>query len=719
MPGSVPWILLLTAALFFVVPSTGTAATSLSLPSSHPFSILVDLVAESAAEPHWQCAPAAESRCDCVDFYGEDAQLALSNLASTAEGLQADKLHLSWQNGHLTATDVRIELKASATTVSFHESDWMLGGAEEILLSTGPGKLVREGDNWEAVFEQPQWQSKVAFPDAGASCDAAVWEVDNSRGIDRGSAARAMLVDGQWTVEEFRLGGRLPSPPQRSSLTSRPQPGFLPPAVRIYPDGGRLSAAYWFGETPLTVESHVESTGAAGLGVGVWSASPFCGTEPCPRRSLNLDAFADADGVAALVVGGEGALGTPGRHVSASLDGIEWNHADFRPGAATRLERSALFRDWSMQRAGISLSGEHHDLMMDATAVSDDVQGWALGDDSLWAAEVWTRYGTQLRLGRAGRADLRLQHGEFGGDEAARVRTSRTVLRLDRLVGSTGRVFLRPTVRGDMTLGVSDAAEGATAGTRTRLETHLEGGMALRGTPGGRTHILSPRGVVGRHIQLADALPDAIGAVGAVHSGGPTTYNFVGTQLDQHLIGDEHRLRFPAAVVFVDDGAGQHWQMISDVTVEYTPVGGRTVVVGADGQCVGRCERGGVRGRLHLTWTEQVETVQVVGWGMNHRVDGPSWIRRVRSGDGHRWNGVHPGDGSSIVHASSIRARWNHWRGQLGVVGDLQSPSQLGAEMIAEHHWSEVGWGIGLRMAALPAQSRWAATLGISSSPVF
>ncbi len=717
---------MLTVAL---LPNAAQAAEPLPLPSPQPFEVLVDSVQESAADPLWQCSPSAGAKCDCVTFGGEQWQMHWSGVERVSGSVRAENIVLAYKDERIRGEGFEVQLDGDTPVLTFASGAWTTGDLNSQTLQFRRATVRPADDSVKVEFDDPVWRRGREAIEFSTGCDGEELDADVEDGLDmvvgprRAAAQRLYFADNDWHVDRLKLEGAL-RPRLSSGLTAGDRTaGLLPPSLRMGPDGVRITGETHLGDVPVGLRSHFDTGTGVGVGAAYWSSSPLCESTPCRTERISVDGFANSDGLSAGHLSGEIGTGTPRRHAVANTDGLSWTDGEGQPGMATLVDRGALFRDWSAQRAGISISSEQHDLLITGTHLAEGQGGFEPGQAQPWALDVGVKYGTHIDLGTPGQADLRVRHRELNGSQLQSLRLSSLDMGLQKMYGTTRRAYVRPALQAQMAMGVFNDVDGAIGGSRAHVDAYADGGLALRGHWPSLTHTITPRGLVGRRIVADDAVPaqlrdvDVGGSAVTGHS-----FNFMGVSTGQRFAWPGRGIfRIPIGVVFFDQGEGREWSGISHATLEWGSHHlHRPVVIGVDGQCVRWCDRYGGRGRLQVGWTERLESVTSVGWMAADPSGMLSFDRQLRGGTGMWFAGADDGlQDDSAVHASALRGRWTQWRAQLRYFGDVREPSESGLEALVEHRWPEIGWGIGLRAAALPHRDLWAATVGLSTSPVF
>lgn len=725
LPRALSIIVLVSVTL---LPTMAHAADALPLPSAQLFQIVTDAVEGPVADPLWRCSPSADEVCQCVQFGGEQWDMHWLGVNHTPGMVHAEHLYLTWEDEQLWAQDFQVSFNDGEPVVTFQKVHWSSRGDPTRWLTMQTSTLRPTTPGTEIGFDEPRWWSGNYTPEFGSGCEAEVDDLggamEEPQGMATASATQLYTQDGDWRVDGLKMTGLL-RPRLASGLDAGTQAaGLLPPTLRVVPDGARLSGEAYLGRAPVGLRAHADSSAGFGLGAGYWSSSPLCEGERCAVDSISVDGFADRRGLSAGYLVGDAGWGGPQRHVAVSTDGLNWTANEFSTREVTLLERNALFRDWSAQQVGISLNGDHHDFYLSGAHVADARGGFDLSTDQQWASDVVVGYGTVVDLGTPGTADLRIQHNEFSSADLDSGRFSRAALHLERMHGSPQRAYARPGIHAEMAMGVVDAADGALGGSRGHIDALIDGGLAFQARSDSLTHTIRPSGLLGRRIVADDALPEQLVNSGAIGATGRTadSFNFAGASVGQRFdFSPQWRLDVPFGVVFVDDGSGSDWAAVSHASIEVNaPNAHRPVVVGVDGQCGRLCDEISARGRLQVQWSERWESVTTAGWKVAEQSGMLSFDRQLRGGTQMWFDTMETGfPDHRLVHGSTLRGRWTQWRGHLRLFGDIRHPSQGGVEALLKHHWPEIGWGIGLRTAALPDRDLWAATIGLSTSPVF
>ena len=720
--------MLVTRAFFLIIlftislPASVKAADSLPLPANQQFELLIDALDEALTDPHWQCAAGRDERCDCLEFNVRDGRVLIGDVTHQPGHFQASRVTVSSAEVNWQATDLEIIASDGDYITTFSDAIWWSDADTAVSVKAKSGKFSTGAAGIHIDLQGLVWHRQSIVGDSPESCmTLAELSSSSSDAPAVASAVRAEFAEGQWSVDEFRPGGLARPRLSSNRVVDRSPAGLLPPSVRFDDSGARATAGFYVGGLPLSINAHADTDAGGGLGIAYWSRTPFCAGQKCRPDPLEIQAFSTSDGPSAVHVGGATLVGNPQRHLSASLDGIERSTTDTPISEMTRLERGAFFRDWSSQQVGIAASSARHDLVLSAAAFSSGGHGLEPGSTEDWKVGVGSRYGTHLDLGTAGRADFRLQHREFEGSALESGRISQASLRVDRLVGSTQRIYMRPALRGQMTMGVVDHSTGSVAGSRSEIDVLIDGGLAFQGRIGRFDHRVSPQLFAGRHIITDDALPADFSDLLVAETG--QSFHFTGATLEQRLeLSDGVQLRFPVGVAVVDDGRGNDWSALAHGSLEFASTRSpRPILVGVDGRCADGCADVGLMTRMHLGLTEKVAIVQTVGRGGALRSGAPFLDRAIRAGvtDGLASTLIGPDDAEPIVHTTRVRGNYERWRGEFGAFGDARHLDETGAELMVEQFWRELGWGVGVRVAALPHQRRWAASLGFSNLPAF
>ena len=704
------------ACIFAALPAR--ASTPLELAAGQSFELLVELLEGPATDPRWQCSARDGDICPCVELRDRRGELTLGDVDTAPNVLRAGRFLLQMDSHKLQGLDLVLRIEEGQRILTFSEG---ISSFDSRNISLRMGEIRTEKDLSGAVqvhVEGLSWfDGDVPKDEAEQACDDEFVEVDAVLLRERARAASARVDGSRWTVESFRVSGMGAFDLQVNPLERRPS-GFLPPTLRVHEEGAQVEGSYFLGTPALSIQAFADSDVVGGVGIAHWTDAALCREDRCHSETLSLNLFADLHGPAAVELIGESFLGTPRRHASLSADGVSWAFSEYRPGRATRLERDAFFQPWRAQRAGLTTSGKNYDLYLGANFFSDSPAGLDIAPGPPPASDFWLHYGTRVDLGAGARADIRLQHHETKVD-SSQGRISGIHIGIDRLFGSPGRIFLRPSIRGDLEMGVLQDPLGARAGSSGHLDLATEAGIGLRGSPASIPHYLSPRVFLGRRVIAADELPARVDRSFIDSTSlrrGPK--NFLGTLLDQRLtLGDAWLLETPVGLIVMDDGAGRQWDSFSFATLRLSHTTGRPVSLGVDGVCRGLCDDWGLTTRIRIRWTNWLESLHFIGRGLNDLRGVPYFDHRFRGGVSHHlWEPGQFNEERSTLHATRIRTGVHRWSGELGLFGGVLNPAEIGGDFRIGYRWPELGWGLAARMAALPHQRDWATTVGLSGS---
>ena len=676
---------------------------------------------QSVTDATWHCAPSAEMTCPCVESHHIWGNVRLHDIQMGPQAAHLSKIFLNVDTQWYLFVDVEVKWHADDLLIKFSRAYWSPPDNTGFVAVFDDGRIGEYTDGLSVEFEGITWRAGADLTHRPDGCEAdSIWGDDPGLGEQWATASGARHMSNDWSVEGFRLAGKIAPPTSSSPLPGKPARGFLPGVLRAYDGGARLTAPYYLGTIPVAVSAHGDLSAGAGLGASFLSTSPFCSTPLCAGQ-IDVDGFANIDGPAGVTAGGNAVGGSARRHASVEFDGLYWSGGDESTGEILRLERGTLFQDWSLQRAGVALSGPRHTLAIHGTMATRAGQGFEVGEASPWHSEVTSHYGTRIDMGMAGRADVRLHHREVSSSATPHARSTAAMLRLDRVIGDTRRAYVRPAAQGEIGLAMVQGPTGSVAGSRTTLDALVDAGLAFRGELGSAIHHILPRVILGRRMLADDALPHSAVAVDHARTVVPVDgpFNFAGISLEQRLdLESAGEIRLPLGITFVDDGRGSDWKYSGGGSVEYFQAdGSRPFLVAIDGQCATDCSDIGLAGRLQLQWTSNLRSAHIVGRGLDGRFARHGVGGVVRTGFAPL---VVPAAADvAVTHASRVRAEYGRWAAGAGWYADLRTPKRAGYEARIGQYWRELGWGVDLRLAALPHHRRWAAMVGLSISPAF
>lgn len=719
-PCAIGWGVISIAVTLLAFSPPAVAESGLSVPPQQMFSVLVDALETPVEQPYWRCAPRRDQRCGCVEFAVGDAKVVLEGVELGAQKLRAERAVVEFLSHRFAVEQLEAGIDGDALTVT--GGPWYFSSEEKSDILRADTGDFRVADEISGRFTEPVWAIGTVGESVG--CDGDAYQAPGFEEETRlGSATALSLGDNGWRIEQLRTDGLLSLPVAESAGADRVPSGWLPPSVYAFSGGARLLGAYYFGKIPVSLRAHVDSRVAGGLGTGVRSSAATCTHNRCPKETLAVDAFVDRQGPAAIRLAGRGSIGDERVHASLDADGVGFQTGEYETDLSERLERGALFRDWRSQRIGLSASGAHHELAVGAAVASGEASMTHFGGGQERFSDLWARYGTRIELPANLRSTFDVHHRELLATDFDSARFSEVAVGLERRFGSLRRVFVRPAVRGRTAMGIVSEGDGMVAGSRMRLDAIVDGGVALRGRFAGREHLVSPRAFVGRRFEPVDAVPRGADVTprptGAVAGG---SHFLAGAGIDQTLMLTESlRIRLPTSATVVDDGTARHWTPRIRTGLEVHGAARGLRLLGVEGVCTGLCSSGGLRANAVLRWARSVESFHIVGWGPTRLVGDAGPYRRMRTGYSGQLGVFFDTDGADRrwIYGSGVRVRVADWSSRIGLFGDLTDPLRSAAELTVGPHWRVVGWGVAMKAAARPHDGRWAAMIGIKSSPAF
>ncbi len=647
-----------------VVLSSSAAAEPLELPSPAPFEELADGLRLPATSPYWTCAPRGDL-CSEVAIELPGSTVILEGVIRDASGLHAKMVHLVWNDGELLGL-----------------RDLLLSSEEEFLiLEASSGHLVSTDEElrFEAVRVQYQenrvrelFLSELSWLDETGLVATAV---------------RAELRDGVWHLEGFELHG--PGPRTARAGPGQIPRGWLPPTVEAGDAGVYAEGLVHLGDPALSLGASADTALTGGLFLAHWSQpTGLCAREPCGHYPLRLQGRINPDGWE-VELQGEAFTDGRARHGALDLDGVAHSGGSGPPPITDRLRRQGLFHETSRQRAGLSLSGVNRELTVSALTIADTraLQVRSLFEEA--RTEVRVHYGTRLQLDEQTSASIAIGHGEVL--EGPPARETRVRAAGERILGSLNRAYLRPALQGELVFQAQHGDDGTTSDSFADIDALLEGGLGLTGAPGGLSHRLRPRLVLGRRL---------VGELGP--------RNLAGAGVHQTFQGPRGAsLSLPVEAVLRDDGRLANWRpaLRGQAVADMGPL-----LLHSQVTCDGLCDEVRLLTMAQVSWTATIRTIHVGRW------QSAEWIPIPLFDDARSSLLERTQDQTGGLHLQGVRVSRGQYFGEASLHGSLEDPLR-GAEVAVGYYSPRVGWGVEARSAAEPAEGQWAVLVGIRTSP--
>ncbi|TXC78085.1 hypothetical protein FRC91_04975 [Bradymonadales bacterium TMQ1] len=705
-------------------PDSDQGAGGLELPPAFAFLETLERVHNRTRSALWRCAGASEAICPCVSLDTDGEQVSLVEVDARGSELRVAELRVRSPQALWVARDVVFERgPGSHPRATLGELRWRgahdptIFRAERAFADWSQFLLEAHTVRWQHGLRDVE-RSELPLCDA-RSVDALDPSWPDSSGL-RLEEVRFAGNEG-WSLSGADVAGRLPvarrlPPGERVS-------GLVPPALRVTPGGAQLELGYFWAAPSLLMRASLDSAHIAGVGVSRVARPVTCASGRCRLQAFHLDAVFGRDAQTAVSLDGELSVGDARRHLGVALETWQvWGELEATSGHRRRLERNALFRDWRLQRAGVSWAGDASVLQISAAHADLPYVGSDASVEMPGASAVDLFYGGRMRFGAA-HAELRLHHSERR-DALMKGRFGEAFLGVHRSYGDAGRVWVRPRL--NLHLGWADGMPGEATepptgpASRATADAIVDAGISLRAQLGPVAHALAPRLVVGRRSHVGERLdaqgmahaPDAPRLRLAQRDG---DFNLAGAVVDQALhFGKGWALSLPLGVMLTDNGRAQHWQTTYQGSLRLVAPALRRLIVSVDAMCHGRCEQPSFGARMEIAWFGTLRSRHVFWRGYGYQPASPLFDSRLRTGYAQGWQPELARVDASTFYTSAVFATWRRWGAELRLHGDVQTLTERGGEFSLRYGWPELGWALSANAAAWPAAGRWAGYVGFS-----